>query len=85
MVDNFWFQLTFLEEPNDGETVESIMINVDVVDDLKMYCRGGTNCCGKKDTKLCDEGEGDCDNDDQCVGLLECGTNNCPITSGRLE
>lgn len=58
------------------------MVNINVVDDLKMYCRGGTSCCGKGDLKLCVEGEGDCDDDEQCAGLLECGTDNCPSTSG---
>ena len=30
--------------------------------------------------RLCGEGEGDCDADDQCSGQLECGTNNCATT-----
>ena len=31
-------------------------------------------------SRLCGEGEGDCDADDQCSGQLECGTNNCATT-----
>ena len=27
--------------------------------------------------RLCQENEGDCDNDDECEGSLECGSNNC--------
>ena len=29
-------------------------------------------------------GEGDCDHDDQCAGLLECGHNNCLTKTGGL-
>ena len=29
-------------------------------------------------------GEGDCDHDDQCAGLLECGTDNCLTKTGGL-
>ena len=29
-------------------------------------------------------GEGDCDHDDQCAGLLECGNNNCLTKTGGL-
>ena len=28
------------------------------------------------------EGEGDCDHDDQCAGLLQCGEDNCATKSG---
>jgi len=34
-------------------------------------------CC-TKDTP-CGVGEGDCDNDGECAGPLECGKNNCPV------
>ena len=33
-------------------------------------------------SRLCGDGEGDCDSDDHCSGLLECGDNNCATTSG---
>jgi len=38
-------------------------------------CRGGDNCCTRG--RPCRVGEGDCDNHDQCVGNLRCGSNNC--------
>ena len=37
-------------------------------------CLGVDNCC---DRKLCDLGEGDCDEDNQCTGNLICGQDNC--------
>ena len=58
------------------------MISDEVVDTLKMHCRGGDRCCGKEGNRLCGEGEGDCDHDDQCAGHLKCGKNNCAHTSG---
>ena len=33
------------------------------------------NCC--KETKSCDVGQGDCDDDSECLDGLKCGTNNC--------
>ena len=44
-----------------GETAVTVMISDEVVDNLKMYCRGGENCCGKESNRLCDEGEEDDD------------------------
>jgi len=35
----------------------------------------GERCCTA--TAPCDEGEGDCDNDDECGDMLICGDNNC--------
>ena len=64
----FLFQLIYLEDPEVGKEPKSMMISADVIDVLKMYCRGGTNCCGKESNRLCGEGEGDCDHDDQCSG-----------------
>ena len=32
-------------------------------------------CCSKD--KPCGVGQGDCDHDDECVGDLKCGNNNC--------
>ena len=40
------------------------------------------SCCGPEWRRLCNEGEGDCDTDDQCSGNLECGTNNCAVKTG---
>merc|ERR1711970_1695775 len=38
-------------------------------------CKGGDSCCSVGSP--CQAGEGDCDSDDQCVGDLQCGENNC--------
>ena len=41
-------------------------------------CNGENhNCCTKWNP--CQEYEGDCDSDDQCIGDLRCGENNCPL------
>ena len=39
--------------------------------------KGGSADWAYCDSKLCDEGQGDCDNDSQCKGSLQCGTDNC--------
>ena len=69
--------ITYLEDPGPGETAVRLMVEEDLVDSLKMYCRGGDGCCGPATNRLCEEGEGDCDHDDQCAGVLQCGTDNC--------
>ena len=43
---------------------------------LGVHCNGGNDCC--TESNQCDAGEGDCDKDEDCVGSLTCGTNNCP-------
>ena len=40
-------------------------------------CTFGDDSCCKSDN-LCDEGEGDCDSDSDCLEGLECGRDNCP-------
>ena len=40
-------------------------------------CRGGSDCCTKGEK--CYEGEGDCDNDDECMPGLRCGVDNCRV------
>ena len=75
-------QLTYLEDPPNGQSPVSVMVLDEAIESLKMYCRGGTNCCGKEDTRICVEAEGDCDHDDECEGTLQCGTDNCPVQSG---
>jgi hypothetical protein len=42
---------------------------------MPMYCRGGEHCCNK-DTN-CTDGDGDCNNNEDCPGTLICGMNNC--------
>ena len=39
-----------------------------------------SSCC--TDTKSCGLGQGDCDSDDECLGNLRCGTNNCESDFG---
>ena len=36
---------------------------------------GGWSCCSS--SNQCSSGEGDCDNDSHCSGVLKCGTDNC--------
>jgi hypothetical protein len=67
--------LTFLEDPNYGETAKQVMVNVNVANQIPMYCRGGEHCCNK-DTN-CTVGDGDCNTNEDCPGALICGTNNC--------
>ena len=43
-------------------------------------CTGGESCC-TKDNK-CNEQEGDCDSDKDCIDGLKCGTFNCVNKSG---
>ena len=74
--------ITYLEDPAPGETAVRLMVVEDLVDSLKMYCRGGDGCCGAGSNRLCAEGEGDCDDDSQCAGVLECGSDNCAIKTG---
>ena len=38
-------------------------------------CNGGDHCCTS--SRRCAVGEGDCDNDGQCLPGLRCGVNNC--------
>lgn len=41
-----------------------------------MRCNGKNFGCCTGDTP-CNIHDGDCDNDDECIGDLVCGTNNC--------
>ena len=44
--------------------------------------RGGESCCQQEPTRLCGLGEGDCQEDRDCAGLLVCGSDNCATKSG---
>merc|ERR1711939_214497 len=44
-------------------------------DSPPVYCDGGDTCCTYDFP--CGDGEGDCDTDDDCIGDLRCGTDNC--------
>ena len=41
---------------------------------------GGSSCC--KTSNQCAEGEGDCDNNDECQANLKCGKDNCNAALG---
>ena len=46
---------------------------------------GGVSCCTSSNP--CEVGYGDCDNDDECIGTLQCGQgndldNNCDVSLG---
>ena len=43
-------------------------------------CAGDDDCCSQG--RKCNEGEGDCDGDNNCMPGLRCGTENCRIKSG---
>ena len=43
-------------------------------------CNGGDDCCTSENK--CEEWEGDCDNDKDCLGDLICGVQNCPTKYG---
>jgi hypothetical protein len=67
--------LTFLENPGPGQIAKQVMVNINEAYNLPMYCRGGYHCCNK-DTN-CTVGDGDCNRDEDCPGVLICGKNNC--------
>ena len=77
--------ITYLEDPSPGDSSVRLMVVEEVLDSLKMWCRGGDGCCGTSSTRLCQEGEGDCDEDAQCAGVLQCGTDNCPTSGGHWD
>ena len=56
---------------------KEIFVEVDKISRMPMYCRGGANCCNKDHSTMCVEGEGDCNTDNDCAGVLQCGKNNC--------
>ena len=51
------FQLTYLEDPDMGEVSLAVMVSQEQLDTLNLVCRGGDNCCGKADNRLCGEGK----------------------------
>ena len=75
-------KVTFLEDPDIDDTAVSFMLSGEEVESLDMTCRGGESCCGRESNRQCGEGEGDCDEDEQCQGLLQCGTDNCQTKTG---
>ena len=54
------------------------LINIRFLEHLGMRCLGvWNNCCTEGNP--CQEGDGDCDTDKQCIGELRCGQNNCAV------
>ena len=53
------------------------MIDFDVPPLIDKICRGGEHCCNRGKLNLCGIGEGDCNTDNDCSGVLMCGKNNC--------
>ena len=73
--------MTFLEDswPSAGMMV---MVSDSATKTLPRYCRGGEHCCTRDIPVLCGEGEGDCNTNGDCAGLLECGRQNCESEFG---
>merc|ERR1712126_338253 len=47
----------------------------DTDDCCRTPCNGGDSCCSS--SNICREGEGDCDSNNDCLGDLVCGRENC--------
>ena len=78
--------LTFLEDPlpdgSDGGE-KKVMVASGVLHTLPRTCRGGDHCCRPDDP--CALGEGDCNHDHDCQGVMICGEDNCPTSGGRWD
>jgi len=78
-------QLTQLEDTEQGSSSSAqesnpipVMVSVNAVASLTRHCNnGGEHCCHLHGGNLCSEGEGDCNDDRECEGFLECGQDNC--------
>ena len=67
-----------MTELEDGGSGEVVMVSLEELPRLRRVCSGGEHCCHlRQGGDLCSEGEGDCNEDRECQGLLVCGTNNC--------
>ena len=71
--------LTSLEDPQPGQAGREVLLDSGA--GLGRVCRGGDQCC--RPDNQCGEGAGDCDTDQDCAGLLVCGSNNCGQAGGR--
>ena len=40
-----------------GQISVTVMVAQEEMDSLKMFCRGGENCCGRETNRLCAEGK----------------------------
>ncbi len=68
--------LTFLEDPDVGQIEKQIMVDFEAPTYIDKICRGGEHCCNRGKLNLCGIGEGDCNTDNDCGGVLMCGKNN---------
>ena len=71
--------LTSLEDPQPGQAGREVLLDSGA--GLGRVCRGGDQCC--RPHNQCGEGAGDCDTDQDCAGLLVCGSDNCGRAGGR--
>ena len=53
------------------------MVDFEAPTYIDKICRGGEHCCNRGKLNLCGIGEGDCNTDNDCGGVLMCGKNNC--------
>ena len=63
----------------------AIMVDTEVVESLEMKCRGGEHCCMRNNVKMCQSGEGDCQQDIDCGEGLICGEDNCNNQGGLWD
>ena len=62
----------------------NVMMSATAAKTLPMTSRGGEHCC-QRGSGMCGEGEGDCNSDADCDGLLECGNHNCVTEFSKWE
>merc|ERR1719500_2650588 len=72
-------QLTSIGDNDAGPTsnFQLVMVLISAIGSLTRVCSGGEHCCHMNGGNLCTEGQGDCNEDRECAGLLECGQDNC--------
>ena len=68
-------KLTYLEDPEPNKKEREIFIDLGAKKNMNTTCRGTEHCCTADN--LCNDGEGDCNNDQGCQGISICGNNNC--------
>ena len=89
--------MNYLEE-SDGNPMVEILIDMDVVYSIDMKCRGGLirlgiffatlslyvlgyHCCSRD--RVCQEGEGSCNRDDECLNGDVCRAGSCTSSFGH--
>ena len=63
----------------------AIIVYAGVSDNMDQVFLGGESWCGPELTRLCGEGEGDCQRDEDCEGTLQCGKDNCGLSGGLWD